>query len=187
LFYRNDQPSLGSGFLQEAQGYFICQTDTDRVDSSARSILCRPSRHPHRVNTTYFLFHLFPKSLGLQATPVSNPKVMIKVFVSQNPSQEPVPNVFTFTSANAREDCDAIQEAIKIATAERNRPKTVADILREGEEGLLRNTDIQMSLLKQDVELSKMFRGLVIEGQLTDEQFWRARVVRSHRIGKAYL
>lgn len=108
---------------------------------------------------------------------MSNPKVMIKVFVSQNSSQEPVPNVFTFTSANAREDCDAVQEAIKIATAEQNRPKTVADILREGEEGLLQNTDMQMSLLKQDVDLSKMFRALVIDGQLTDEQFWKARVV----------
>jgi hypothetical protein len=105
---------------------------------------------------------------------------MIKVFVSQNPSQEPVSNVFTFTSANAREDCDAVQEAIKNATAERNRPKTVADILKEGEEGLLRNTEVQMSLLKQDAELSKMFRELVIDGPLNDEQFWRARVVQSH-------
>jgi hypothetical protein len=102
---------------------------------------------------------------------------MIKVFVSQNPTQEPVASVFTFTSANAREDCDTIQEAIKTATAERNKPKTVADILKEGEESLLKNTDMQMSLLKQDVQLSKMFRTMVIEGQLAAEQFWRARVV----------
>ncbi len=102
---------------------------------------------------------------------------MIKVFVSQDPAQEPVASVFTFTSANARADCDAIQEAIKAATAERNKPKTVADILKEGEEGLLKNTDVQMSLLKQDVGLSKMFRTMVIEGQLPAEQFWRARVV----------
>jgi hypothetical protein len=105
---------------------------------------------------------------------------MIIVFVSQNPAQEPVASVFTFNSEHAREDCDTIQEALKIATAERNRPKTVADILKEGEEALLRNTDVQMSLLKQDMELSKIFRALVIEGQLTPEQFWRARVV--HRL-----
>jgi hypothetical protein len=103
---------------------------------------------------------------------------MIKVFVSQDPAKEPVASVFTFTSTNAREDCDSIQESIKQATAERNKPKTVTDILKEGEEGLLKNTDVQMSLLKQDVELSKMFTSLVIEGkQLTAEQFWRARVV----------
>jgi hypothetical protein len=103
---------------------------------------------------------------------------MIKVFVSQNPNQEPVASVFTFTSGNARADCDAIKEAIQTAIAERNRPKTVADVLKEGEEGLLRNTDLHMSLLKQDVELSRMFKALVIEGkQLTAEQFWRARVV----------
>jgi hypothetical protein len=103
---------------------------------------------------------------------------MIKVFVSQNPSQEPVASVFTFTSGNARADCDGIKESIQHAIAERSRPKTVADVLKEGEEGLLRNTDVQMSLLKQDVELSRMFKTLVIEGkQLTAEQFWRARVV----------
>ena len=122
-------------------------------------------------------FQPFFNMLGLQATPPTNPKVMIKVFVSQSPAQEPVASVFTFTSANAREDCDTIQEAIKTATAERNKPKTVADILKEGEESLLKNTDVQMSLLKQDVELSKMFRTMVIEGQLAAEQFWRARVV----------
>ena len=102
---------------------------------------------------------------------------MIKIFVSQNPAQEPVASVFTFTSANAREDCDIIQEAIKTATTERNKPKTVADILREGEEGLLRNQDVQMSLLKQDAELSKMFHSMVVEGPLNGEQFWRARLV----------
>jgi len=117
--------------------------------------------------------------LDLQATPAHNPKVMIKVFVSKDPGQEPVPSVFTFTSGNARQDCDVIKEAIQVAIAERNRPKTVADVLTEGEEGLLRNTDLQMSLLKQDAELRTMFRALVIEGkQLTDQQFWRARVVR---------
>jgi hypothetical protein len=117
---------------------------------------------------------------ALQATPATNPKVMIKVFVAQSPNQEPVPNVFTFTSDNARAECVAIQEAIKTATAERNKPKTVADILREGEEALLKNTDLQVSLLKQDVGLSKMFTALVIEGrQLTADQFWRARVVYS--------
>ena len=103
---------------------------------------------------------------------------MIKVFVAQNPPAEPVATVFNFTSANARADCDTITEAIKTAIADRNKPKTVADVLKEGEEGLLRNTDLQVSLLKQDVELSRMFRALVIEGkQLTPEQFWRARVV----------
>ena len=102
---------------------------------------------------------------------------MIKVFVSQDPTQEPVASVFTFTSNNAREDCDSIQESIKTATAERNKPKTVADILREGEEGLLRNEDVQMSLLKQNGELSRMFKELVIEGPLQPVQFWRARVV----------
>lgn len=102
---------------------------------------------------------------------------MIKVFVSQDPTQEPVASVFTFTSSNAREDCDTIQEAIKTATAERNKPKTVADILKEGEEGLLKNEDIQMSLLKQDAELSKVFKSMVVDGHLKPEQFWRARVV----------
>jgi hypothetical protein len=116
---------------------------------------------------------------GLQATPATNPKVMIKVFVSENPNGEPVPSVFTFTSSTAaRADCDAIQEAIKQATAERARPKTVADILKDGEEGLLKNTEVQMSLLKVDVDLSKMFRNLVVEGPLSAEQFWRARLVR---------
>jgi hypothetical protein len=122
--------------------------------------------------------------LDLQATPAHNPKVMIKVFVSQNPSQEPVASVFSFTSADARQDCNTIKEAIQVAIAERNRPKTVADVLKEGEEGLLRNTDLQMSLLKQDVELSRMFMALVIEGkQLTEEQFWRARVVFCFPLG----
>lgn len=104
---------------------------------------------------------------------------MIKVFVAQNPQQDPVAIVFSFTSPNARADCDTIKEAIQQAIAERNnRPKTVADVLRDGEEGLLRNTELQMALLKQDVELSRMFRTLVIDGkQLTAEQFWRARVV----------
>ena len=116
--------------------------------------------------------------LDLQATPAHNPKVMIKVFVAKDPGQEPVASLFTFTSGNARQDCDLIKEAIQGAIAERNRPKTVADVLKEGEEGLLKNADVQMSLLKQDQELSKMFRALVIEGkQLTDQQFWRARVV----------
>lgn len=120
----------------------------------------------------------YSNPLDLQATPAHNPKVMIKVFVSQNPAQEPVASVFSFTSANARQDCNVIKEAIQVAIAERNRPKTVADVLKEGEEGLLKNTDLQMSLLKQDVELSRMFMALVIEGkQLTEEQFWRARVV----------
>ena len=104
---------------------------------------------------------------------------MIKVFVSQDPTQEPVERVFTFTSSNAREDCDFIQESIKQATAERNKPKTVADILKEGEEGLLGNEDVQMSLLKQDPELSKMFKEMVLTKHLTGEQFWRARVVLS--------
>lgn len=119
--------------------------------------------------------------LDLQATPVTNPKVMMKVFVAQNPPPaEPIASVFNFTSASARADCDTITEAIKQAIAERNKPKTVADVLKEGEEGLLRNTDLQVSLLKQDLELSRMFRALVIEGkQLTPEQFWRARVVSS--------
>ena|SRR5947207_15076254 len=103
---------------------------------------------------------------------------MIKVFVSQNPAQEPVASVFTFTSGHARRDCEAVKEAIQAAIAERNRPKTVADILHEGEEGLLKNTDVQMSLLKQDNELSSVFKALVIEGkQITAEQFWRARIV----------
>jgi len=115
---------------------------------------------------------------GLQATPATNPKVMIKVFVSENPAEEPVPSVFTFTHpTTARADCDAIQDLIKQATAERAKPKTVADILKDGEEGLLKNTEVQMSLLKADVELFKMFRNLVIEGPLSAEQFWRARVV----------
>ena len=106
---------------------------------------------------------------------------MIKVFVSQNPAQEPVASVFTFTSGNARRDCDVVKEAIQTAIAERNRPKTVADILHEGEEGLLKNTDVQMSLLKQDSELSSVFKTLVIEGkQITAEQFWRARIVLLH-------
>jgi hypothetical protein len=122
--------------------------------------------------------------LDLQATPAHNPKVMIKLFVSQNPSQEPVASVFSFTSADARQDCNTIKEAIQVAIAERNRPKTVADVLKEGEEGLLRNTDLQMSLLKQDVDLSRMFMALVIEGkQLTEEQFWRARVVHCFQLG----
>lgn len=72
-----------------------------------------------------------------------------------------------------------------MAIAERNRPKTVADILHEGEEGLLKNTDVQMSLLKQDSELSSVFKALVIEGkQITAEQFWRARIVPSPRSPK---
>src|SRR5438552_13716624 len=108
------------------------------MDPYSWSILSCSSHHPHRSNTTCLL--PIPScliSLGLQATPPTNPKVMIKVFVSQDPAQEPVASVFTFTSANARADCDTIQEAIKAATAERNKPKTVADILKEGEEGLL--------------------------------------------------
>ena len=104
---------------------------------------------------------------------------MIKIFVSENPNEEPVATVFTLTSATARADCDSIQELIKQATAERARPKTVADILKDGEEGLLRNTEVQMSLLKRDNDLSKMFRNLVVEGPLSAEQFWRARVVCS--------
>ena len=93
-------------------------------------------------------------------------------------------SVFTFTSANARSDCDAVKEAIQFAIAERNRPKTVADILHEGEEGLLKNTDVQMSLLKQEGELSSVFKALVIEGkQITAEQFWRARIVTTPRRG----
>ena len=102
---------------------------------------------------------------------------MIKVFVSQNPNQEPIASVFTFTSSRAREDCDMIQESIKLATAERNRPKTVADILKEGEEGLLKDTELQQSLLRQDAELSKIFKDLVIPKLITVDQFWRARVV----------
>jgi hypothetical protein len=105
---------------------------------------------------------------------------MIKVFVSQDPAQEPVPSVFTFTS---REDCDIIQESIKAATAERNKPKTVADILKDGEEGLLKNGDVQMSLLKSDPELQKIFKEMVIDGPLTDKQFWRARVVWAIHMG----
>ena len=101
---------------------------------------------------------------------------MIKVFVSQNPNQEPVASVFTF---NVREDCDSIQESIKLTTAERNKPKTVADILKDGEEGLLKNQDVQMSLLRQDPELWKMFQTMVIGKQITEEQFWRARVVHT--------
>ena len=121
---------------------------------------------------------IHPNTLDLQATPAANPKVMIKVFVAQNPGQDPIASVFTFTSPTARLDCDSIKDGIQHAIAERNRPKTVADVLREGEEGLLRNTDLQMSLLKSDTVLSRMFRALVIEGkQLTREQFWRARVV----------
>ena len=147
------------------------------MDPHSWPILSCSSHHSRWSNSTFIPFDSFCNWVGLQATPPTNPKVMIKVFVSQNPTQEPVASVFTFTSANAREDCDTIQEAIKTATAERNKPKTVADILREGEEGLLRNTDIQMSLLKQDPELSKMFTTMVIEGQLAPEQFWRARVV----------
>jgi hypothetical protein len=130
----------------------------------------------------------YSNCLDLQATPAHNPKVMIKVFVSENPSQEPVATVFSFTSPTARQDCNVIKEAIQVAIAQRNRPKTVADVLKEGEEGLLRNTDLQMSLLKQDVDLSRMFMALVIEGkQLTEEQFWRARVVRSLHTRGAYL
>jgi hypothetical protein len=103
---------------------------------------------------------------------------MIKVFVSQTPGQDPVASVFTFTSPTARTDCDLMTESIKHAIAERAKPKTVSDILREGEDVLLRDTDLQMSLLKQDQELSRLFRALVIEGkQLADQQFWRARVV----------
>jgi hypothetical protein len=108
---------------------------------------------------------------------------MIKVFVSQSPSQEPVANIFTFTSATAREDCDAIQEALKIAMAAHSRPKTVTDILKEGEEGLLRDTNLQMELLKRDRDLTTMFTTMVIEGQLAPEQFWRARVVCSLYVG----
>jgi hypothetical protein len=106
---------------------------------------------------------------------------MIKVFVSQNPSQEPVASVFTFTSSRPREDCDSVKEAIQTAIAERNRPKTVADVLKEGEEGLLKNTDLQVSLLRQDVELGKMFKAMVMDDKmLSAEQFWRARVVMTH-------
>jgi hypothetical protein len=115
--------------------------------------------------------------VGLQATPPTNPKVMIKVFVSQNPNQEPVASVFTFTSPQAREDCDTIQESIKLATAERNKPKTVADILKEGEEGLLKDTELQQSLLRQDKDLRTIFKDLVIPKLINGDQFWRARVV----------
>src|ERR1700721_4634137 len=146
------------------------------MDPDTRPILSRPSHHPRRPDTKYFPVLSSPNRLDLQATPAHNPKVNIKVFVSQNPTQEPVASVFTFTSGNARQDCDTIKEAIQAAIAERSKPKTVADVLKEGEEGLLRNTDVQMSLLKQDVELSRMFKALVIDGkQLTDQQFWRAR------------
>ena len=110
---------------------------------------------------------------------------MIKVFVSENPADEPIPSIFTFTHpTTARTDCDTIQEAIKTATADRSRPKTVADILKDGEAGLLANTDLQLSLLKADVELRKLFRNLVMEGPLSAEQFWRARVhlLRGHAI-----
>jgi len=102
---------------------------------------------------------------------------MIKVFVSQNPNQEPVASVFTFTSPQAREDCDTIQESIKLATAERNKPKTVADILKEGEEGLLKDTELQQSLLRQDKDLRTIFKDLVIPKLINGDQFWRARVV----------
>ena len=117
--------------------------------------------------------------VGLQATPPTNPKVMIKVFVSQNPNQEPVASVFTFTSSRAREDCDMIQESIKLATAERSKPKTVADILKEGEEGLLKDTELQQSLLRQDSDLRQIFTDLVIPKLITADQVWRARVVFS--------
>jgi len=70
-----------------------------------------------------------------------------------------------------------IQESIKLATAERNKPKTVADILKEGEEGLLKDTELQQSLLRQDSDLRQIFTDLVIPKLITAEQFWRARVV----------
>jgi transcription initiation factor TFIIH subunit 1 len=111
---------------------------------------------------------------------------MIKVFVSENPADEPIPSIFTFTNpTTARTDCDTIQEAIKTATADRSStPKSVADILKDGEPALLANTDLQMSLLKADAELTKLFRNLVMEGPLSAEQFWRARVhlLRGHAI-----
>lgn len=119
----------------------------------------------------------------LQQTPANNPKVMLKIFSQQSPTEgaaegTAVQYVFSFTSgANARPEADAIKEALSTAIQAQKAAQTpvgagdgapaamaIANAVTssgkkawEDDDQLKGDAELQQSLLKADPTLQKMF------------------------------
>jgi transcription initiation factor TFIIH subunit 1 len=143
---------------------------------------------------------------NLQQTPETNPKVMLKIFVQDKGQAEPTTHVFTFTSASARVEANAIKDAlasvIQAQKAAQNAVNatssggtsaamTIANAISSGsrpgniwedDERLKTDVRLQQSLMSEDPALQKTFleaRSLKpdsISNTSFTAQFWSSRV-----------
>ncbi|KAG5439980.1 hypothetical protein PCK2_000672 [Pneumocystis canis] len=124
---------------------------------------------------------------NLQATPVTSPRVMIKIF-EKTLKNEIISYIFTFVSPEAQNDCKNFKSNIQKMIFEKKRThdiqQSVSDILARND--FEQDIDLQQSLLKNNNDLMKTFSETVIKGNLTNDQFWSTRIhlLRTYAVEK---
>lgn len=143
---------------------------------------------------------------NLKQTPVSNPKVMLKVYTQLPGQTEPTDQTFTFTSpSSARKEADSIKDALSRAiqalksnqidgsdpNAGASAAMAIASAISGGkrdgniwgdDEKLRSDVSLQQSLFKADPNLQKIFmesrrtKPESISDMAFTSQFWAARV-----------
>ncbi|KTW28342.1 uncharacterized protein T551_02761 [Pneumocystis jirovecii RU7] len=122
---------------------------------------------------------------NLQATPITSPRIMVKILVkTQN---ETTSYIFTFVSLKAQNDCNNFKLNIQKTISKKNNAhniQSVSDILAR--RNFEQDIDLQQSLLKDNNELMKTFSETVIKGNITNEQFWSTRIhlLRTYAVEK---
>lgn len=178
------------------------QEGTLSISKDRRSILWTP---PNNSNKVAAVSIDAAKVTNLQQTPPNKPKVILRVFVKEAASTEPVPYDFRFTSASdARAEAnvlrDVISEIIPKATdtARPNQPDasgqsaamTIAAAISGGkgnapwedDEKLIANIEVQIEILTANPELQKAFKDAQANKPETlssiqfNRQFWSSRV-----------
>ncbi|KTW25576.1 hypothetical protein T552_04214 [Pneumocystis carinii B80] len=124
---------------------------------------------------------------NLQATPITSPKAMIKIF-KRDQKNEIISYIFTFISPKAQDDCNNFKLEIQKKNSKRkysHNQQSVTDILTRDD--FEQDIDLQQSLLKDNNELMKTFSEAVVKGNLTNEQFWSTRIhlLRTYAVEKA--
>ena len=120
---------------------------------------------------------------------------MIRLIVTEEGSDSQTTHSFQFISADARNECETLKEALRVAIANRAAldgnaantppPSRPADPLSA--EALTSNIELQQSLLRNDKRMQQKFQETVIAGTLSSQQFWLSRInlLRAHLIEKS--
>ncbi|KAL9620618.1 MAG: hypothetical protein Q9160_004872 [Pyrenula sp. 1 TL-2023] len=196
--------------LTKGQASYKKQDGTIALSDDSKSLKWSPSVSSKSVAA----LHIAVSSItNLQQTPVSNPKVMLRVYTQLPGQSEQSTLVFNFTSQSvARKEADAIKDALtkaiqasKLENADlTNAPSAAMAIasaisggkkdgsLWDDDERLRSDVPLQQSLFKADPGLQKIFMESLrtkpesISTIAFTSQFWAARVhlLRAHAIEK---